>query len=212
MQTGTLVALHVGMAAYSQGRAGNQRPLRSLVDAGRFQEALSHHFQSTDSTESATPKIRLLAAQAAARSGEFEVSARLSTSARQEFEIADAVDGVLESSNLLGAIAFERGKIKDAEKHCTTVATLAEAHGRARFTARSANNRGSVASLQGNPVPACALYQRALEVYETVGDTRGIAETCHNLSEGFANPARWPRRGNPASARCRAPSRWAIRG
>lgn len=184
-KTGILVALHNGMSPTWQGRARNQRPLRSLVDAGRFREALSHYFQSTDSTGSATPQCRLLAAQAAARIGEFEVSARLTASAREEFETADDIDGLLESSNLLGAIAFERGKIKDAEKHFTTVAMLAETHGRARYAARSANNLGSVANLRGNPVPACALHQRALQVYETVGDTRGIAETCHNLSLGL---------------------------
>jgi tetratricopeptide (TPR) repeat protein len=127
----------------------------------------------------------MLAAQAAARLGEFEVSARLTASARQEFEIADDVDGLLESSNLLGAIAFERGRISDAEKHFTTVATLAEVHGRARFTARSTNNLGSVANLRGDSGPACAMYQRALEVYEMVGDLRGVAETCRNLSLGL---------------------------
>jgi tetratricopeptide (TPR) repeat protein len=173
------------MMPSSDGRAGNQRPLRTLVDAGRFREALSHYFESSDSSGSATPQCRLLAAQAAARLGEFEVSARLTASARQEFEVVDDVDGILESSNLLGAIAFERGKIKDAERHFTAVASLAETHGRARFAARSANNLGSIASLRGNSVPACALYQRALEVYELVGDMRGIAETCHNLSLGL---------------------------
>ena len=184
-QTGTLVALHDGMSYTWQGWAGKQRPLRGLVDAGRFREALSHYFESADSTGTATPQCRLLAAQAAARIGEFEVSARLTASAREEFETADDIDGLLESSNLLGVIAFERGKIKDAEKHFTMVATLAEAHGRARYTARSANNLGSVANLRGNPVPACALYQRALQIYETVGDTRGIAETCHKMSLGL---------------------------
>jgi len=173
------------MSTQGQGHAGNQRPLRNLVDAGRFREALSHYFQSTDSTGSATPQCRLLAAQAAARIGEFEVSTRLTTSARQEFETADDVDGILESCNLLGAIAFERGRIRDAEKHFTAAATLAEAHGRARYAARSANNLGSVANLRGDSVPACALYRHALEVYKTVGDPRGIAETSHNLSLGL---------------------------
>ena len=165
------------MSTLPQGLAWNQRPLRSLVDAGRFREALSQYFQSTDLVGSATPQCRLLAAQAAARIGEFEVSSRLTTSARQEFETADDVDGILEASNLLGAIAFERGRIRDAERHFNTVATLAHTHGRARYTARSANNLGSIANLRGDSVPACALYQHALEVYEAVGDTRGIAET-----------------------------------
>lgn len=155
------------------------------MEAGRFREALSHYFESSDSTGKTTPQIRMLAAQAAARLGEFEVSARLTASARQEFEIADDVDGILESSNLLGAIAFERGRIRDAERHFTAVATLAETHGRARFAARSANNLGSIASLRGNSVPACALHQRALGVYEAIGDMRGIAETCHNMALGL---------------------------
>ena len=185
MPIGTLVALHLGMSTLPPDTAWNQRPLRSLVDAGRFREALSLYFQSADGAGSATPHCRLLAAQAAARIGEFEVSSRLTASAREEFETADDIDGILESNNLLGAIAFERGRIRDAEKLFSAVATLAETHGRARYAARSANNLGSVANLRGNPVPACTLYQHALEVYETVGDTRGIAETCHNLSVGL---------------------------
>jgi tetratricopeptide (TPR) repeat protein len=165
-----------------QGREVELTPLRGLVQSGRFREALAHYFRSTDSTGSATPQSRLLAAQAAARIGEFEVSARLTASARVAFESAEDVDGLLEATNLLGAIAFERGKIKDAEKHFAAVAELAERHGRARFTARGANNLGNIASLRGEPGIACGFYQRGLEVFEMVGDTRGIAEACHNLA------------------------------
>lgn len=170
------------MTQQSQGRDVAHAPLRGLVQSGRFREALAHYFESADATGSATPESRLLAAQAAARIGEFEVSARLTTSARAAFESADDVDGLLEATNLLGAIAYERGKIKDADKHFTAVADLAERHGRARFTARGANNLGNVAGLRGEPGIACGYYQRALEVFEMLGDTRGVAETCHNLA------------------------------
>jgi len=170
------------MTHRAQGRDVEHAPLRSLVQSGRFREALAYYFQSSDSTGSATPQSRLLAAQAAARIGEFEVSARLTASARAAFESADDVDGLLEATNLLGAIAFERGKIRDAEKHFTAVADLAERHGRARFTGRGVNNLGNIASLRGESGAACGYYQRGLEVFEMLGDTRGIAETCHNLA------------------------------
>jgi tetratricopeptide (TPR) repeat protein len=173
------------MTQHAQGRDMEHGPLRGLVQSGRFREALALYFHSADSTGSATPQSRLLAAQAAARIGEFEVSARLTASARAAFESADDVDGLLEATNLLGAIAFERGKIKDADKHFSAVADLAERHGRARFTARGANNLGNVASLRGEPGIACGFYQRALEVFEMLGDTRGLAETCHNLALGL---------------------------
>lgn len=170
------------MTHHAQGREVEQASLRGLVQSGRFREALAHYFRSADSTGSATPQSRLLAAQAAARIGEFEVSARLTASARAAFESAEDVDGLLEATNLLGAIAFERGKIKDADKHFAAVADLAERHGRARFTARGANNLGNVASLRGEQGIACGFYQRALEVFEMLGDTRGIAEACHNMA------------------------------
>ena len=170
------------MTQHAQGLDIEHAPLRGLVQSGRFREALAHYFESADSTGTTTPQSRLLAAQAAARIGEFEVSARLTASARAAFETADDVDGLLEATNLLGAIAFERGKIRDADTHFTAVADLAERHGRARFTARGANNLGNVAGLRGEPGIACGFYQRALEVFEMLGDTRGLAETCHNLA------------------------------
>jgi tetratricopeptide (TPR) repeat protein len=170
------------MTHYAQGREVEYAPLQALVQSGRFREALAHYFRSADSTGSATPQSRLLAAQAAARIGEFEVSARLAASARAAFESADDVDGLLEATSLLGAIAFGRGKIKDAEKHFAAVADLAERHGRARFTARGATNLGNIASLRGEPEIARGFYQRGLEVFEMLGDARGIAETCHDLA------------------------------
>ena len=170
------------MTYRGQGEEVEQVSLRGLVESGRFREALAHYFQSTDSTGSTTAHSRLLAAQAAARIGEFEVSARLTASARVEFENAQDADGLLEATELLGVIALERGKIKDADKHFTDVAELAERHGQARFTARGAIHLGSIASLRGEPGIACGFFQRGLEVYETLGDLRGIAEACHKLA------------------------------
>lgn len=176
------VAHPPGMTSYSQGRTGSQRPLRNLVDTGRFREALSQYFQSTERAGSATPQCRLLAAQAAARIGEFEVSARLATAAQAEFERLQDLEGLLEATNLLGAIAFERGRIRDAERHFSAVATLAEGQGKPHFVARSANNLGGVAALRGDHRRAASFYQRALDVCEECGETRGMAEACHHLA------------------------------
>ena len=180
--TGTGVAQALLMTSYSQGQAGSHRPLRSLVDAGRFREALAQYFQSADAGTTTTPQCRMLAAHAAARIGEFEVSARLTTAAHADFEQLQDFDGMLESSHLLGTIAFERGKIREAERHFLSVAHLAEGAGKPRYVARSALHLGNIWALRGEYDRAASLHQRALDVYEQIDDVRGIAEACHALA------------------------------
>jgi tetratricopeptide (TPR) repeat protein len=123
----------------------------------------------------------MLAAQAAARIGEFEVSTRLTNAALADFEHLQDFDGMLESSHLLGAIAFERGRIREAERRFLAVAHLAEGAGKPGYVARSALALGRVSHLRGEYNRAASLHQRALDVSEQIDDVRGIAEACHLL-------------------------------
>jgi hypothetical protein len=88
---------------------------------------------------------------------------------------------VLECLNLLGAIAFERGCIDDAEARFRTVLDLAEETGHHRFAARSANNLANIAHMRDQREYANALYEKALVSYYRAEDERGIVETRHNL-------------------------------
>ena len=138
----------------------HQRPLRLLVSAGRYREALALFLGGEDPAPRRGPGSQLLAAQAAARVGEFAVARRLAGGARELFRAEGEHGEVLEATNLLGAVAFEEGDIAEAEACFGEVLTAARERGLHLLVARSANNLANVAHLGG----------------------RGIAEAHHNLA------------------------------
>lgn len=160
-----------------------QWPLRSLVASGRFREALALFCELSDRPDYTFDHDELLVVgQAAARVGEFELATRLAETAREGFETSGDVLGLLETTNLLGGLAFERGWIDEAEDRFQEVLLRAEECGRAILVARSANNLASIAHLRGRPSEAGPLYEKSLRAFEQLGDLRGIAETSHNIA------------------------------
>lgn len=164
------------------GTASREQSLRHLVEAARSREALALFFEWGESSEPLTRASRMLAARAACRIGEFELCTALAQIGQAESRAVDDSDGVLECTNLLGALAFERGRIDDAETQFREVVALAEETHRPRYTARAANNLGNIAHLRGECELANYLYEKALLSYNLVEDQRGIAETWHNLA------------------------------
>ncbi len=158
-------------------------PLRDLVNASRFREALSLFLEWSENATEVTPPSQLLAAHAACRIGEFGLAAALAAVAQPEFRAQGDETGVLDCANLLGAVAFEQGAIDDAEAQFRSVMQMAERSGCTRFTARSANNLAIIAHLRGQHERATTLYQRALDAYRQIGDERGRIEALHNLAQ-----------------------------
>jgi tetratricopeptide (TPR) repeat protein len=165
-------------------------PLRDLIDASRFREALSVYLDWSESSIELTPSSHLLAAHAASRIGEFELAATLATTAQSEFRAGADELGVLDCANLLGAVAFERGNIDEAQAQFRYVLQLAERAGCARFTARGANNLAIIAHLRGQREYAAALYQKALTAYHQIEDERGIVETRYNVVQNQRDSGR----------------------
>jgi len=160
----------------------SDEPLRDLVNASRFREALAVYLEWYDNAVELTPYSQLLAAHAASHLGEFDLAGTLAASAQSELRARGDDPGVLDSTNLLGAVAFERGNIDDAEAQFRSVLQMAERLGCTRFTARGANNLAIIAHLRGHRECAVALYQKALTAYLQIDDERGIVETRHNLA------------------------------
>jgi tetratricopeptide (TPR) repeat protein len=155
--------------------------LRALLGAGRFQEALELHRGLMDRPEASRQDVQLLAATAATRLGELDLGTSLADSALQQYRRRGDRDGRMRSLNLLGAIHFERGNMRDAEQRFAEALRLGRQLGDSLMLARACNNLASVALLQGRSDDAAELYRQALLEYQRLGDRRGMAETYHNL-------------------------------
>jgi len=160
-----------------------EHPLRLLVTAGRYREALALFLGGDGPAPAPGAGAQLLAAQAAARIGEFALACRLAGAAQERCRGEGEYSGVLEATNLLGAVAFEEGRIEEAEACFGEVLAQAEARGLHLLVAKSANNSANVAHLRGREESASGLYQRALNAWVVLGDRRGMAEVHHNLAQ-----------------------------
>lgn len=160
------------------------RELRQLVEAGRYREALDAH-QRVGDAHGPRPEIELLAATAATRLGELSHGVTLAESALERFRAHADADGRMRAMNLLGAIAFEHGRLEDAERCFGDALELARLLDDTRMAAHASNNLASVAYLRNRPEAALSLYRTALMAYLRLGDRRGTAQTYHNLGLAF---------------------------
>jgi tetratricopeptide (TPR) repeat protein len=167
------------------------RELRRLVDAGHFREAVEAYHTATDPGWRQNPETQLLAATSATRLGDFRTAAPLAESAESRFRAHADTDGRMRATNLLGALAWEQGRLTEAERHFDEVLRLAHELRDSLRAAWASNNLASLAQLGDRPDSAMSLYRSALISYQRLGDRRGMAETHHNLGLVFRQMERW---------------------
>jgi tetratricopeptide (TPR) repeat protein len=177
------------MVAPTSSYGDSDRELRSLIAAGRFEEALQR-FQSGGTALASEPEACLLAATAATRIGRYGSGVSLAESALEGFRARGDRDGRMRALNLLGVIAFERGRLPEAERALGEALELARELDDSLMAARASNNLASVAQLGEQPELALSLYRSALISYQRLGDRRGMAETHHNLGLVFRQMGR----------------------
>ena len=177
------------MVAPTSPFGDSARELRSLVTAGRFEDALGY-FQSAGAMLGSDPESALLAATAATRMGRYGTGVSLAESALEIFRAHGDRDGRMRALNLLGVIAFERGRLQEAERALGVSLELARELDDSLMAARASNNLASVAQLGERPEVALSLYRSALVSYQRLGDRRGMAETHHNLGLVFRQMGR----------------------
>ena len=173
------------------------RPLRELVGAGRFRDALDW-FRTTGS-DLPRPEWALLAATAATRLGEFALGESLAGQALDRYRQRADQDGQMRALNLRGAIAFEEGRLPEAQPAFATVLTLARELEDGRMAARASNNLGSVVHLQGSEEEALELFRGAMLEHQRLGDRRGAAEAYHNLGIAYRQLGAWQLAENAAN-------------
>lgn len=165
------------------------RELRQLVETGRYRDALDAYQRSGGTARA--PEAELLAATAATRIGDLGQAVTLAETALELFQVRADSDGRMRAMNLLGAIAFEHGRLDDAERCFGKALELARTLDDTRMAAHASNNLASVAHLQSRPDLALSLYRGALLAYQRLGDRRGMAQTYHNLGLAFREREDW---------------------
>lgn len=137
------------------------------------------------------PGSLLQEATGAMRQGDLDRAGRLAASALEQFRARGDADGRMRSENLLGAVAFERGEVGEAESRFGIALGIAHDLEDSLMAARASNNLASVAHLAGRPELALSLYRNAMLSYQRLGDRRGTAETYHNLGIAFRQLGLW---------------------
>jgi putative nucleotidyltransferase with HDIG domain len=103
-------------------------------------------------------------------------------------EIGDPVLAA-EALNALAGFDFESGSIEAARDRFYQALELGGAS--AELRARTEQNLGILANIQGALVEALAHYQRSLTAFESSGDERGCAIAYHNLGMVSADRELW---------------------
>jgi tetratricopeptide (TPR) repeat protein len=103
-------------------------------------------------------------------------------------EIGDTILAA-EALNALGGFDFESGSMEAAREKFSRALELGGAS--AELRARTEQNLGILANIQGALAEAMAHYQQSLRAFESSGDARGCAIAYHNLGMVSADCERW---------------------
>ncbi len=155
--------------------------MEQAVLAGDFQGALEQFHSTLDTAVRKLPQVGLLAGTAAARLGDWQQATALGLSLLEHSRRMDDPDGRMRALNLLGALAFERGSLEDAEAHLFEALILCRRLDDRNMGPRILNNLASLAHVQGRIPEALERYHEAITMYQGDGNERGLAETYHNI-------------------------------
>jgi tetratricopeptide (TPR) repeat protein len=95
--------------------------------------------------------------------------------------------------NLRGVAEVELGSLGEGEVTFGRVLELAQSDGDELLASRALNNLGAIADVRDHHDQALLSYQRAIPFYQRLGDTRGLAETCHNMAITFRHMRQFER-------------------
>ncbi len=168
------------MSNDSRRLPGPAMAMEHAVTTGDFSGALEQ-FHRFDPAVRELPQVELLAATAAARLGDWQQATTLGLSILEHSRRNDDPDGRMRALNLLGALAFERGVLDDAEAQLLEALTLARQLEDREVGPRILNNLASLAHVQGRIPEALERYHEAITLYQAEGNDRGLAETYHNI-------------------------------
>ncbi len=155
--------------------------MEHAVLTGDFRGALEQFHSGLDDAVRELPQVELLAGTAAARVGDWQQATTLGLSLLEHSRRTDDMDCRMQALNLLGAVAFERGSLDDAEAHLFEALKLCRRLDDRYMGPRILTNLASLAPVQGRVSEALERYHEAITMYQGDGNERGLAETYHNI-------------------------------
>jgi tetratricopeptide (TPR) repeat protein len=155
-----------------------------LVQQGRFREVLER-FEANPAIRLTDAKTEYHIAFSAARVSEYGRANLLAVSALRRFVDEANQTGQLQTINLLGGIAFEQGRLEEAEHWFKDARHLAGSMRDIRMQAKTGNNLAMILHLRGRAHQAIDVWRSALQLYESLGDLTGSVQTHYNLSLAF---------------------------
>ena len=173
--------------------------LKHLVGARRYREALECYRASEAPAERLDPENLWLAADAAARLGDLVQSQELCLAAFQQFAAGGNNAGLMQVANLLGVIAFERGRVLHAREYFSKALQMARFHVDQPILARVNNNLANLFHLSGDTASAIPLYRESAQLFRGLHDGQGEAEASHNLGQLFRQMGRLSEAGVAAA-------------
>ena len=113
---------------------------------------------------------------------------------------------VVECLNALGAIAFETGDLRRAERRFELALQLARSSGHAHGEAGALVNLGAIANVRGDYGEAIGRYRSGRWAYRRARSAAGEARALNNLASVLAGVGRWD-----AALRCYGKARQLVR-
>jgi len=158
---------------------------QQLADAGRYAELLNYLESRPQVEIEQSPILALLCGIGHSRLGRHDVGQTWATFALSWAR--EQGDRTLEvrALNVCGAIALERGGMKEATQFFTRAQDEAMQDDDMATVGRCANNLGIIANMQGEYGRAVGAYTRAIGAYQKACYDRGIAESQHNLGIAY---------------------------
>ncbi|HET7584699.1 MAG TPA: tetratricopeptide repeat protein [Gemmatimonadaceae bacterium] len=139
----------------------------------------------------ANPDVLLLLAEAYGRLGFTDKAIELSRVAADRCRAAGDEELWLLAENRLGACAFERGMLDEAERAFLTVSASAETLALPDLLGGALNNLGAIASIRGDRAGALRYYERALAAFMETNNEHKLAHTYHNLALVYRDSGLW---------------------
>jgi tetratricopeptide (TPR) repeat protein len=150
--------------------------------AGRGEWGIVRELIAAVTLEHRSPELALLLAEAHLRTGDLEAAHAALLSLVPLLARQGNSAPYRRAVNMLGAAAFELGRMAEAETRFDEALALADAGADPLTLGRATNNLGMIAHIRGQYDKALARYQLAVPAYQRLGFTAGLAETHHNMA------------------------------